>query len=450
MKGLGRQDTRGLLRIIGGLALPVVLANISQTLMGLVDTLMVGRLGTDALAAVGVATLIYSGLATPIKSLDVAVQTFAARRVGQGRDREVGAVLLTGSGVAVAVGLFFTLVGMKFPGFLMGLSGQTAAVDSLGVTYLMWRFPGLLAFLLFFMQKATFDGIGRMKLGMWIGVGMNVCNALLNWMFIFGRLGAPEMGVAGAALASTLSSTLAAIVFFGVALAPDVRRRYRLISRSNFRPDLLKPFLRIAWPPAVQAFGALCAVLVFFGILGRISTLAVAAGNIVFRIAALSFMPGFGIGVAVQTAVGQCLGRGDVRGAVRGSWAGVLLSLVFMGMFGVLFWAWPTGLMRVFTDSEELARAGAPVLRLMGLVQVVDAVGLTLAGALRGAGATRQVMIVDVAAGLLLLLPTAWICGVVLGGGLTGAWLGVLAWFTFYAIGMTVWFLRGNWQKIKI
>jgi len=450
MLDLGRQDRRTLVRVIGGLALPVVLANISQTLMGLVDTLMVGRLGASSLAAVGVATLIFSAFATPVKSIDVAVQTFTARRVGQGRDHDVGSVLLTGAGVAVLIGVLCTLLGMSRPDWLMGLVARDPAVEELGITYLLWRFPGLLAFLLFFIQKAAFDGIGRTQLGMSIGIGMNLANVLLNWIFIFGNLGAPRMGVAGAALASTLSSTLAALAFFVVALNPEVRCRFRLVGRDNFRPDLLRPFLKVAWPAAVQALGGLMAVLVFFMILGRISTVAVAAGNVVFRIAALSFMPGFGVGAALQTAVGQCLGLGDVRGAVRASWVGVGMSLIFMGMFGVLFWVWPGGLMRAFTSSEELVRAGTPILRLMGLVQVFDAVGLALAGTLRGAGATREVMIVDVAAGWGLFLPTAWICGVVLDGGLVGAWLGVLAWFTLYATGMTAWFLKGSWQRIKI
>lgn len=450
MLDLGRQDRRTLVRVIGGLALPVVLANVSQTLMGLVDTLMVGRLGTPALAAVGVATLIFSAIATPVKAIDIAVQTFSARRVGEGSDREVGAVLLTGAGVAVFLGVICTFFGMLRPDWLMGLVARDPAVKELGITYLLWRFPGLLAFLLFFIQKATFDGIGRTHLGMSIGIGMNLANVLLNWIFIFGNLGAPRMGIAGAALASTLSSGLAALAFFVVALNPEVRCRFRLVGRDNFRPDLLRPFLKVAWPAAVQALGGLMAVLVFFVILGRISTVAVAAGNVVFRIAALSFMPGFGVGAALQTAVGQCLGRGDVRGAVRASWVGVGMSLIFMGMFGVLFWIWPGGLMRMFTSSEELVRAGTPILRLMGLVQVFDAVGLALAGTLRGAGATREVMIVDVAAGWGLFLPTAWICGVVLDGGLVGAWLGVLAWFTLYAAGMTFWFLKGSWQRIKI
>ncbi len=447
---LGSRGRQGLLRHIGGLALPVVLANVSQTLMGLVDTLMVGRLGTTPLAAVGVATLIFSALATPIKSVDVAVQTYTARRVGQGRDADVGRVLATASALAMGLGLLVTAAAMLHAGALMGLANGDASVVREGVAYLGLRLPGLLPFLAWCLLRAVFDGIGRTHLGMVVGVGMNLANVLLNWVLIFGKLGAPAMGVAGAGLASALSGLLAALAFLAVALTPAIRRRFRLIGRGNLDRELLGPFVRLAWPPAVQALGGLLAVLVFFGILGRISTVAVAAGNVVFRIAALSFMPGFGMGVAVQTVVGQCLGRRDLRGAVRGSWAGVALSLVFMGIFGLVFLLWPAPLMRLFTTSDELVRAGTPILRMMGLVQVFDAVGLTLAGALRGAGATREVMIVDVVAGWGLFLPSAWLFGVQLDGGLVGAWVGVLIWFFVYAVGMTAWFLRGDWQRIRI
>jgi Na+-driven multidrug efflux pump len=189
------------------------------------------------------------------------------------------------------------------------------------------------------------------------------------------------------------------------------------------------------------------AVLVFFAILGRISTIAVAAGNVVFRIAALSFMPGIGVGIAVQTLVGLSLGAGDVRGAVRAGWGGVSLSVLLMGAFSVLFLLVPEWLMSLFTRDPDLIRAGTPILRMMGLVQIFDAVGLTLAGALKGAGETRVVMIVDVVTAWLLFLPAAWFFGIHLDLGLTGAWIGVLVWFFVYAVGITAWFMRGDWHR---
>ena len=444
---LGRLPRRTLGRRIAAIALPVVLANLSQTLMGLVDTLMVGHLGSAELAAVGVATLLFSALATTLKSVDTAVQTEVAQRVGSGRDAEVGGVTGTAVALSVVLGGVVTLAVLARPAALMALVARSPDVLDFGVEYLRWRVPGMVPFMLFFVLRATFDGIGWTRVGMAVGIGMNAVNVLLNGMLIFGWFGAPAMGVAGAALASTASSLLAVLALLGVALAPAARVRFRLAGPGLWRPRLLPVLVRLGWPQAVQSLGALLALLVFFRILGQISTVAVAAGNIVLRIAALSFMPGFGVGVAVQTLVGQSLGRGDPRGAARAGWGGVVLAMLFMGAFGVLFLLAPGWLLRLFTVDPRLVAAGTPILRLMGLVQIFDAVGLTLAGALRGAGQTRQVMLVDVVAAWLLFLPSAWLFGVKLGLGLTGAWVGVLVWFFLYAVGMTGWFLRGDWRR---
>ena len=219
------------------------------------------------------------------------------------------------------------------------------------------------------------------------------------------------------------------------------------VGASLLRPALLRPMTRMAWPAGVQVLGALMAVLVFFAILGRISTVAVAAGNVVFRIAALSFMPGIGVGVAVQTLVGQSLGGGDPRGAVRAGWGGVMLAVALMGAFSVVFLLAPGWLMGLFARDEALIRAGTPILRMMGLVQIFDAVGLTLAGGLKGAGATRAVMLTDVLTAWLLFLPGAWFFGLHLEMGLTGAWIGVLIWFFVYAVGITWLFARGDWRR---
>lgn len=441
---------QGLVRSLTALALPVVLANISQTLMGLVDTLMVGRLGSAPLAAVGVATLVFSAVASTLKAYDVAVQTLVARRVGEGRASEVGAVLATGLSLALLLGAVFTVAGMLWPRQAMSLVARAPDVLDLGVEYLGGRVPGMMLFMAFFILRGTFDGVGWTRVGMVVGIGMNVVNVALNWALIFGRLGLPRLEVAGAGWASTISSGLAVLALLAVLLWPPVRRRFAVLRRDNLRRDLVGPLSRMAWPAGLQALGALVAVLVFFAILGRISTVAVAAANVVFRIAALSFMPAIGMGVAVQTAVSQALGRRDPDTAARSAWTGVGLAMVVMGAFGVLFLAIPGRLMGLFAEDAALIAAGTPILRMMGLVQIFDAVGLTLAGAVRGVGATRVVMIIDVVAAWGLFLPSAWYFGVVRDGGLTGAWIGVLVWFFLYAVGMTAWFQTGRWRTYEV
>jgi multidrug resistance protein, MATE family len=440
----------GFVRSLSGLALPVVLANVSQTMMGLVDTLMVGQLGASSLAAVGVATLAFSAVASALKSFDVAVQTIVARRVGEGRDGEVGAVVVTGLALALVLGCVFTVIGMLWPDKAISLVSSDPEVRTLGVDYLMFRVPGMLAFMAFFILRGAFDGMGWTRIGMFAGIGMNVVNALLNWVLIFGQFGVEPLGVGGAGLASSLASVSAVIVLVMVALRTKTRQRFRMVAPGNLQKKLVRPLLTLAWPAAVQVIGALSAVLVFFAILGRISTIAVAAASVVFRIAALSFMPAIGMGVAVQTMVSQSLGRSEPDTAGRAAWTGVSLAMIVMGLFGIVFLAIPRTLMGFFATDPELVAAGTPILRMMGLVQIFDAVGLTLAGAVRGAGANRVVMTIDVVSAWMLFLPSAWYFGIYLDWGLSGAWIGVLTWFFSYALTMTVWFRRGTWRTYEV
>lgn len=447
---IGALPWRRLLGRVVDLAGPVVLASLAQTLMGLVDTLMVGRLGTPAIAAVGVATLLFSAVASGLRALDVAVQVLTARRDGEGRHDAVGAVLGTGLAIVLAAGLLVTLAGLRWPEAPMRLVTPDPRVVGLGAGYLELRCLGLLPFLVYFLVRASFDGLGRMRVGMLTGVGMNLLNVALNWALIFGKLGAPALGVRGAALASSVASLAAALAILVIALAPRHRRRYRLSPRGAVRRDLVGPLLRLGWPPALQATGLIVGLVLFTAILGQVSTVAVAAGNIVMRIAALAVMVAVGIGVVVQTLVSRCLGARDLRGAWRSGLAGVVLAAGAMATVGLPMLLAPDLLLGAFAAEPPVVAAGRQILRLTALVQVLAAVSLACAGALRGAGATAQVLAVEVVTAAVVMLPLAWLFALVLGGGLLGAWWALAAWFAVHAACMARLFVARRWLMIRL
>ncbi len=447
---LGSASRSRLLDHLVRLAAPVVLASIAQTLMGLVDTLMVARLGTAAIAAVGVSTLLFSAMATSIKSLDVAVQTFTARRDGAGRERETGAVVGTGLAMVAVAGIFGTVAGVAWPGLGLGLVSADPEVVALGSDYYRLRAVGLLPLLVFLIIRSGFDGLGHTRVGMVVGVGMNLVNVLLNWMLIFGKLGAPALGVQGAALASTIAAVVAAVAMAALALRPRMRRQYGWFDRGFVRRDLVRPLWRTGWPPALQALGLIGGIVAFYGILGHISTVAVAAGNIVMRMASLAIMPTIGVGVAVQTLVSRCLGARDARGAWRSGLAGVVLAATLMIALGLPYLLIPDQLLGAFTPEPSVLAAGRAILRITALGQVLAAAGLTFAGVLRGAGDTGRVLAVDVGTGAGFMLPAAWILGMGLGGGLLGAWWALAAWFALHAAVMTGLFVGKRWLRFRL
>lgn len=447
---LGTLAWSRLLVRVARLAGPVVLASLAQTLMGLIDTLMVGRLGTAPIAAVGLATLMFSVVATGLRSLDVAVQIFTARRDGQGRPQEVGGVLGTGLCLVLSAGLLVTLGGLRWPAAGLSLISPDPKVVSLGADYYALRILGLLPLLVYFLVRAVCDGLGKTRVGMVTGIGMNLLNVLLNWLLIFGNLGLPAMGVRGAALASTLASLAAAVVILLLALKPALRRRHGLFGRGMIRRELAPALLRVGWPPALQAICLIGGLLVFTVILAQISTVALAAGNIVMRLAALSLMAAIGVSVVVQTLVSRSLGAGDALGAWRSGLAGLTVAAAVMALFGLPMLLVPDLLLSAFAAEPPVVAAGRGILRLTALFQMLAAVSLSFAGVLRGAGATAQVLVVEVATGLGFLLPATWLLAVALGGGLIWAWWTLAAWVALHAALMTRLFLGRSWLEVRI
>lgn len=447
---LGTLAWSRLLVRVARLAGPVVLASLAQTLMGLIDILMVGRLGTAPIAAVGLATLMFSVVATGLRSLDVAVQIFTARRDGQGRPQEVGGVLGTGLCLVLSAGLLVTLGGLRWPAVGLSLISPDPQVVSLGADYYALRILGLLPLLVYFLVRAVCDGLGKTRVGMVTGIGMNLLNVLLNWLLIFGNLGLPAMGVRGAALASTLASLAAAVVILLLALKPALRRRHGLFGRGMIRRELAPALLRVGWPPALQAICLIGGLLVFTVILAQISTVALAAGNIVMRLAALSLMAAIGVSVVVQTLVSRSLGAGDALGAWRSGLAGLIVATALMALFGLPMLLVPDLLLSAFAAEPPVVAAGREILRLTALFQMLAAVSLSFAGVLRGAGATAQVLVVEVATGLGFLLPATWLLAVALGGGLIWAWWTLAAWVALHAALMVRLFLGRSWLEVRI
>jgi putative MATE family efflux protein len=279
---------------------------------------------------------------------------------------------------------------------------------------------------------------------------MNGFNVVLNWVLIYGRLGAPALGVGGAALASSLAGLITALVIVVVALRPSLRRRHGLFGRGCVRRDLLRPLLRVGLPQAAQGLGLVSGLVVFYGILGLVSTVAVAAGNIVMRLAAMCLMAAIGVGVAVQTLVSRCLGARDARGAWRTGQAGFCLAAALMAVLGLPFLLWPDLVLGAFGVDEAVLVAGRGILRITALVQLLAAAGLVFAGVLRGAGATDRVLAVDVGTGAGFMLPVAWLFAVVLDGGLRGAWWALTLWFALHAVLMSRLFLRRRWLRIRL
>ncbi|MFH0881420.1 MAG: MATE family efflux transporter, partial [bacterium] len=299
-------------------------------------------------------------------------------------------------------------------------------------------------------HRGFFNGIGETHQFMVISILMNVINVGLNWVLIFGHFGLPALGPRGAALGSTLGTVIGMLLFAAVGLGHKRRREYRYYHIANLSRNMARKILNLTIPSGSRSLLVMLGFATFSGIVARLGTVEMATTNVILNIVSLSYMPGFGFGIAAASLIGQKLGEGEPDVAEEYGWEAGRLGVITMGMMGILFIGTPEFLMKIFTDDLAVIEAGVIPLRLMGFVQVFDAVGMVLGGALEGAGMTKWVFVAELTVNWLIFLPFAYLAAYVFGWGLTGAWIAFGSYLTLFGTVVTIKFASGTWKTVKV
>lgn len=441
-------SVRGSTREVLRLAWPAVLNMISVTLMGIVDAWIVGRIGTNEQGAVGFSnTFMWSMWCFFIGTL-VLVQTFVAQHTGAGRPERAAQA----ASVGLKVALVFSIIPFAFAFFgrpFFVLCGVAPEMLSHADVYYKIRMIGTVFVFLTTVGDAYFRGIGDTITPMFATIIANVLNALLCWLLVFGWTpgGVPALGVAGAALATVFATFVQVLVYWGLAR----RRRSRGLPAPHFRDRVtreeVRELLRVGAPSGMHWLLDIGAWTLFTMRVATLGAAEAAANMIGIMIIRVSFLPGYGIGTAAQTLVGQYLGAGDVASARRSGWTAVKISAVYMGLCGLLFLAIPHRLTAFFSLDPEVVAIGSRLLLWAALFQLSDSVQVVIGSALRGAGDTNFVMWSGLAGAWLVFIPITWYLMEVRGMGSEGGWIGVIAWATALAA-LLFWRFRGSaWTK---
>ncbi|UCE85360.1 MAG: MATE family efflux transporter [Deltaproteobacteria bacterium] len=446
---LGTSVSRGGVREVGILAFPVVLTQMSTTAMMIVDSAMVGRLGATQLAAVGLggiwlwtAVVVFVGAAS-------GVQIFVSQAHGAGNARDCGPWVW----YALASLLPLSVVGAGTLALLvepfLRLLGPSAELQSVAASYMLPRLPGSVGVTVTMILASFFRGLGNTRTPLYATLVAVGVNAVLDYGLIFGRLGLPEWGVAGAGAATAIGEWVNAGILFAVFSRHGMSARFGTAPRWPIARQVRR-FLRTGAPVGGQWVLDMLSFAAFTTLIARMGDASMAASQAFIMLLSISFMQAFGISIASSTLVGRYIGADDLAAARRSFWSGLKLVLLVGGAIAALFIGFPDALLRVFTDDPAVLRFGAPLVVLGALFQLLDAVGIIAGGALRGAGDTRWPFWVHTALAWLVFVPLAYLLGVKLGGGLTAAWAGA----TFYVAalaGALVWrFVSGAWQEIHI
>ncbi len=423
---------------------------ISQNILNLVDTAMVSRLPQSdaALAAVG-----YGGFAlfvtqAIILGLSTGVLAAAARRKGEGKFNETAYVLNAALLIVVLVAPVLSLLLIFAIPYLYPYINQDPVVIALGVPYLQIRAVGIVFVAMNFSFRGYWNAIDLTRLYMLTLVSMHALNIFLNWVLIFGNLGAPALGVQGAAIASVIALGFGTSLYFlfGVRYA----RGFGFLRKLPSRDDI-KRLIKVSLPNGIQQTFFSAGFLATFWIIGKVGTAEVAAANVLVNVMLVALLPGMGMGLAAATLVGQALGRGDVREAERWGWDVVKVAIIGLTLLGLPMILMPRLLLTsIYTlDPATLELALWP-LRLVGLSMIFEATGTVLQNALLGAGDTKRVMRVAILNQWALFMPLAYLIGPVWGYGLTGIWAMQVIYRVLQA-GIFSWFwVRRGWTKIAL
>jgi putative MATE family efflux protein len=431
------------------LAWPTIVAFGAQTLVRFVDFAMVGSLGPEALAGVGLGGQVYWLVQSVAMLVPTGLAAVLARAVGGGDSGRADAVLRQSLLLATGLAVLTTVVGLPFTDLAIEIYGVDPGVVALGSTYVWWLLWGTVPFALSFVFGAAVRAAGDSRTPLYVGIATNLLNVFLNWVLIYGNLGAPAYGVGGAAMASSLAMAFQLVVFWWMWRA---RRLILIPGAAGWWPDraLLRSIVVIGYPASIEQGLFQVGLLGFQRIMSLYGTSAIAAYNVGAQILSFSFIPGVGFATAAATLVGQHLGAGDADAAARSGWRSTLGAVASMTVVGAVVVASAEPLARVFTDDAEVVALTVDFIWILGLVQPVMAIEFAVGGSLRGAGDTFFPM-VAVFVGLFLVRLIPATCLVLFADvGVQVIWCALIADYLTKAVMLTRRFRRGRWRTIEV
>ena len=415
-------------------ALPVMLTQAGQITVNLADNIMVGHLGTAELAGVSFANSIFIlGMVFGI-GFTQGLTPHVGQSFGRGDHQRVGALLENSLSLNFIASIFLTLL-MYGMSFFMGSMGQTGDVVVQARLYYNTMLFSLLPFLMFFGLRQFSEGIGITKYAMYITLVANALNITLNWALIYGHLGFSAMGVKGAAIATLVSRVLmfvSFLVFFFKHSSYNIY--FRHFSKKFINKALLKDVLKTSIPLSFQNLVEITAFSLSAIMVGWSGKVSLAAHQVAMSMSSFSFMLALGVGAASTIRVSHQYGFGDFKAMRKAGFAAVHLSVALMSVSGIAYILFRNYIPVIYTEDILVRELAAKLLIIAALFQIFDAMQLSGLAALRALADVKIPLILSIVSYYLVCLPLGYLCGVVLGMGAVGVWIGLLLGLVFAAL----------------
>ncbi|MEM7644891.1 MAG: MATE family efflux transporter [Pseudomonadota bacterium] len=429
------------------LGLPLVGSQVAQVLIGLTDTLMLGRYSVEALAAATLGSSYFFSIFILGSGFAYAVMPMAASAATEGDEAQVRRVARMGLWLSLLYAVAVMPLFIWSEPILLNL-GQVDSVARDAETYLQIAGWGIIPYLMMATLRSHLSALERTRIVLWATLLAVAVNVVLNWLLIFGNLGFPELGLRGAAIASVVVQTVAGLVLaIYAARGPDMARFD--LWKNPHRPDwpAFGQIFRLGWPIGLTHLsesGLFAASAVMMGWLG---TVPLAAHGIAIQIAALTFMVHLGLSSAATVRVGQAWTKHDPEQLKRAAWAATILSGVAVLLAVALYFGAGPWIIGQFIDADdpkapEILALGVMLLAYAALFQTVDAGQVMALGCLRGLQDTRIPMIYAIVCYWALGIPASYMLGFTLGLGAAGIWLGLTVGLAAVSVVLAARFVR--------
>ncbi len=430
------------------IGLPIMGGMVSNVLLGLVDTAMVGTLGNAALGAVGLSSFVASIYLGLFYGFSIAVQAMVSRRKGEGKIEECG-IYLSGALIIIiaiaplaSLGLYF-LIPYIFP-----LINSDPEVISIGIDYIRWLILQA-AFVGFILANTGFwNGIGLTRVYIGSLLAMHASNIFFNYVFIFGKFGAPALGAEGAGFATAIASVLGTLLYLRLGLKFGKPFGYM----QKF-PSLaeIKGIVRLAIPAGFQQLLDITALTITYSIVGLVGTMELASYSVLLNLIGLVGLPAWGLGTAGATLVGQALGKKDIEDAANWAWDVIKIGVVAMALIGMPFWMIPDAILSIWIHDAATREIAILPTQILGIMIAFNGVGYMLATMLNGAGDIRRVTLINLVTQWLILVPGAYLFGIQFGFGLIGVWIvHQFAYRGGHSFIFSYFWRQGKWSRIVV
>ncbi len=428
------------------LAGPLIISNLAYTLLGSFDTIFMGRVGALELGAVGVGSTLFLATSVIFRSTAGATMISVSQAYGADDKHKIRSSFQQFICFALCLAPIAFFLPWLFNSYFK-LTKPNETVKMLALTYMTIRILELPFSLLSKTISSFMLGIGNSKTPMVISWITVIVNVFFNYVLVFGKLGFPKLGIAGAAWGTILAQMIE-FVIYAIIVIKKYNKEYQLTKHWKLpRPCQLLKMLKLGLPMGLADSIDIFTFGILMTIISRLGTVELAASQIANQLNDLAFMPSFAIGTATGSLVGRSLGEHDPNKAERYGYIGLYVGIGIMSIIGIFYWLFPSVFILPFSPNKEVYALSKTLLKLIAFYQLLDVTYNALRGALNGAGLTRFTGFTTVLCVVGVFIPVSYLTQDIFNFGLWGAWSGPIIYVCFLVAILYNKFKDGLWKE---